>query len=191
MNVDWKDPGDAGRLRELILHEPSAKQRDRYRVVLLAGEGLGEQGELKRAADRGGGQRSRQFVDQWGRPLPQRRNRRLWVPNTPARAAASKLTIRESNRNWARCSTPGLPPAHEGLAAYNGPILCEKIAARFGKVYSLPGCLFATLHRLGYNDLMPRTTHPDTDPATLEVFKKKSSPRSWIRSGPPTPTSVS
>ena len=82
------------------------------------------------------------------------------------------------------------PPAHEGLAAYNGPILCEKIAARFGKVYSLPG-VYSLLHRLGYNDLMPRTTHPDTDPATLEVFKKKSSPRSWIRSGPPTPTSVS
>ena len=30
------------------------------------------------------------------------------------------------------------PPAHEGLAAYNGPILCDKIAARFGKVWLAP-----------------------------------------------------
>ena len=47
----------------------------------------------------------------------------------------------------------------------------------------------ALLHRLGYNDLMPRTTHPDTDPAERAAFKK-SCPSVWISSKRPTPTSV-
>ena len=46
---------------------------------------------------------------------------------------------------------------------------------RFGKLYTLDG-VYKLLHRLGYNDLMPRTTHPDTDPAELEAFKKKCCP---------------
>lgn len=68
------------------------------------------------------------------------------------------------------------PTPEAQLAAYNGPILREKIQEHFGKLYSLPG-VYALLHRLGYNDLMPRTTHPETDPEVLEAFKKKRSPR--------------
>ena len=55
-----------------------------------------------------------------------------------------------------RCWKADRPPK-KGLAAYNGPILREKIQQRFGKLYSLAG-VYALLHRLGYNDLMPRTT---------------------------------
>src|SRR5438477_245906 len=65
MKVDWKDLADAKRLRELMRDEGNAKQRDRYRVVLLAGEGLGEQSELEREQIAGTVGRSRQFVDQW------------------------------------------------------------------------------------------------------------------------------
>jgi transposase len=67
------------------------------------------------------------------------------------------------------------PPEADGLAAYNGPVLRERISERFGKLYSLPG-LYALLHRIGYNDLMPRTTHPGSSPAAREEFKKKSCP---------------
>jgi hypothetical protein len=48
MKAEWKDPGDAKGLEELIAREKQAKQRDRFRVVLLAGRGLGEQKELSR-----------------------------------------------------------------------------------------------------------------------------------------------
>ncbi len=40
------------------------------------------------------------------------------------------------------------PAREEGIAAYNGPILREKIKERFGKVYSLDG-IYKLLHRLG------------------------------------------
>ena len=65
MKVDWKDPADAERLRVLMNGESDAKQRDRYRVVLIAGAGLGEHRELEREAIAQTTNRSRQFVDQW------------------------------------------------------------------------------------------------------------------------------
>src|SRR5271154_5704339 len=129
MKVDWKDPADAERLRELIADASNAKQRDRYR-----------QGGIDAL-------------------VPKRQ------PGAPP-----KLTG-EQQRQLCAMLDAG-PDAQEGLAAYNGPILREKIEERFGKVYSLNG-VYALLHRLGYNDLMPRPNHPDTDPAVLDAFKKR------------------
>ncbi len=68
----------------------------------------------------------------------------------------------------------GPTPEENFLAAYNGPILQEKIPGTLASC-TRPNGLYDLLHRLGYNDLMPRTTHPDTDPAVLESFKKKTS----------------
>lgn len=186
MNVDWRDPDDAGRLRELALREAAARQRDRYRVVLVAGEGLAGQRNLTREQIAAAVGRSRQFVDEWvGRY--RKGGVDALVPKRQ-RGAPPRLTPQEQRELLAMLEAG--PSAEEGLAAYNGPILREKIAERFGKLYSLAG-VYALLHRLGYNDLMPRTTHPDTDPAALEAFKKKSSPRRSKRSRPPTPASVS
>ena len=181
MRVDWKDPGDAVRLRELIATEAQAKQRDRYRVVLLAGAGMGDQGECSREQIAAIVGRARQFVDQWVV-----RYRTLGLAGLHALkqpGAQPKLTPQQQQElvGWLERG----PTEEEKLAAYNGPILREKIQEHFGKLYSLNG-VYALLHRLGYNDLMPRTTHPDTDPAVLESFKKKSSPRRWIRSSKPT-----
>jgi transposase len=186
MNVQWKDQGDADRLRELIGAEDDAKQRDRYRVVLLAGSGLGDVPECEREQIAAIVGRSRQFVDQWvGRY--REGGLALLVPQKQP-GARSKLTP-EQQQELLQWLEEG-PSEQERLAAYNGPILREKIKERFGTLYSLNG-IYALLHRLGYNDLMPRTTHPDTDPAQLEAFKKKSSPKRWRRSGKPTPISAS
>jgi hypothetical protein len=81
------------------------------------------------------------------------------------------------------------PSEEEGIAAYNGPILREKIQERFGKLYTLDG-VYKLLHRLGYNDLMPRPSHPETDPAAMENFKKRNCPNVWISSKQPTPTNA-
>jgi len=185
MKVNWKDPSDAQRLRELIADSPNAKQRDRYRVVLIAGEGLAGQPELMREQIAATVGRARQFVDQW----VGRYRRGGLAALTPKRqpGAAPKLSAQQQQELCAMLEAG--PSPEEGLSAYNGPILREKIQERFGKLYSLAG-VYRLLHRLGYNDLMPRTTHPDTDPAVLEEFKKKNCRRSWWRCGPPTPASV-
>src|SRR6476659_2767549 len=65
MKVDWKDADDARKLAQLVAAEPKAKQRDRYRVVQLAGQGLGDQPELMREQIAAAVGRSRQFVDEW------------------------------------------------------------------------------------------------------------------------------
>jgi transposase len=176
MKVVWKVPGDADRVEELMVAETKAIQRDRFRVVLLAGEGLGEQAELEREEMARIVGRSRQFVDEWVG-----RYRRQGIPGLYAKkqpGAAARLAP-EQEQEFISWLEKG-PAPEEKLAAYNGPILREKIQERFGKRYSLTG-VYALLHRLGYNDLMPRTTHPDTDPAVLESFKKKSSPKRWPR----------
>ena len=171
MKVQWTDPDDAQVLRQLVAGEADAKQRDRYRAVLLAGEGLGDRPELTREQIAAGVGRSRQFVDEWVG-----RYRRGGVASLRPRkqpGAAPKLDAEEQDQ--LRAMLDAGPPEADGLAAYNGPILRERIRERFGKLYSLPG-LYALLHRIGYNDLMPRTTHPGSSPAAQDEFKKKRCP---------------
>lgn len=186
MKVNWKNPDDARRLGELVAAASSAKQRDRYRVVLIAGQGLGGQAELEREQIAATVGRSRQFVDQWVGRYRTGGIDALIPKRQPG--AARRLTEEQEAELCAMLESG--PPPDEGIAAYNGPILRERIKQRFGKVFSLAG-VYTLLHRLGYNDLMPRPRHPDTDPAALEAFKKKSCPSAWLTSGPSTRPSAS
>lgn len=186
MKVNWKDASDAQRLAERVAATSDAKQRDRYRVVLIAGAGLGDQPELEREQIAAAVGRSRQFVDEWvGRY--RKGGLGALVPK-PQPGATRRLTNEQEGQLCAMLEAG--PPPEEGIAAYNGPILRERIKQRFGKVYSLNG-VYQLLHRLGYNDLMPRPRHPDTDPAALEAFKKTSCRSVWLSSKPSTPRSAS
>jgi transposase len=186
MKVDWKDAADERQLAELGASTANAKQRDRYRVVLIAGRGLGDEPELDRERIAAAVGRSRQFVDEWvGRY--RRGGLAALVPRRQP-GAARRLTAGQEAELCAMLEAG--PPPEDGLAAYNGPILRERIEQRFGKVYSLNG-VYKLLHRLGYNDLVPRPRHPDADPAALAAFKKTSCRGGWTRSAPRTPTSAS
>src|SRR3954464_2789503 len=119
MNVSWKDASDERRLVELVAGSSDAKQRDRYRVVLIAGRGLGERKELDREQIAAAVGRSRQFVDQWvGRY--RRGGVEALVPKRQ-RGAAKRLSD-EQEAQLASWLDAG-PPPEEGLAAYNGPLL--------------------------------------------------------------------
>lgn len=186
MKAAWQEPDDAQRLRALVAAATNAKQRDRYRVVLIAGAGLGGAAELEREQIALAVGRSRQFVDQWVGRYRKGGIDALVPKRQPG--AARRLTDEQEAQLCAMLDAG--PPAEDGIAAYNGPILRQRIEERFGKVYSLDG-VYKLLHRLGYNDLMPRPRHPDADPAALEDFKKTSCPGGWLRSGPSTPASAS
>jgi transposase len=185
MKVKWRDASDEGRLTELVASTANAKQRDRYRVVLIAGRGLGARQELERERIAATVGRSRQFVDQW---VGRYRTGGIDAL-VPARqpGAARRLTDEQEAELCAMLEAG--PASDERIAAYNGPILRERIAQRFGKVYSLAG-VYKLLHRLGYNDLMPRPRHPGADPAAVDAFKKTSCPSVWIGSEPSTPASA-
>lgn len=186
MKVDWKDAADGPRLAERVDATRDAKQRDRYRVVLIAGLGLGDEPELDREQIAATVGRSRQFVDEWVGRYRKGGIDALAPKRQPG--AARRLTP-EQEAELCVMLEAGPPPA-EGIAAYNGPILRERIEQHFAKRYSLAG-VYKLLHRLGYNDLMPRPRHPDTDPAALEAFKKKSCRSAWLSSRLSTPASGS
>jgi len=186
MKVDWKDASDEQQLLELVAVTANAKQRDRYRVVLIAGQGLGDRRELEREQIASTVGRSRQFVDQWVGRYRKRGIDALVPRRQPG--AARRLSAQQEAQLCAMLESG--PPSAEGIAAYNGPILREKIEQLFGTAYSLAG-VYKLLHRLGYNDLMPRPRHPDTDPAALETFKKRNCRSAWRRSAPSIRTSAS
>jgi transposase len=186
MKVSWKTPGDARRLEQLVAGASNAKQRDRYRVVLIAGRGLGDQAELERTQIAATVGRSRQFVDQW---VGRYRKRGLDALVPRRQPGATRRLTPEQEAELCAMLESG-PAPDEGIAAYNGPILQEKITQRFNKTYSLAG-VYKLLHRLGYNDLMPRPRHPETDPAALEDFKKTSCRHVWLSSRSSIPTNAS
>jgi len=185
MNVQWKDAVDQQRLAALVDATRDAKQRDRYRVVLIAGQGLGARSELEREQIAATVGRSRQFVDQW---VGRYRSGGLdaLVPRRQP-GAARRLSAAQEAQLCAMLEAG--PSPDEGIAAYNGPILRERIEQRFGTAYSLAG-VYKLLHRLGYNDLMP-PRHPDTDPAALAAFKKTSCRSVWLSSKSSTRASAS
>jgi transposase len=186
MRVQWKDAGDEQRLVERIASTSNAKQRDRYRVVLIAGRGLGGDPELQRQQIAVAVGRSRQFVDQWvGRY--RRGGIDALIPK-PQPGATRRLTAEQEAQLCAMLESG--PAPQEQIAAYNGPILRELIEQRFGKIYSLNG-VYQLLHRLGYNDLMPRPRHPGADAAAVEDFKKSSCRSVWINSRPSIPRNAS
>jgi transposase len=186
MRVDWKNPDDAARLGALMARASGAKQRDRYRVVLIAGQGLGDRPELEREQIARTVGRSRPFVDQW---VGRYRTGGIDALVAKRQPGAARRLSGEQEAQLCAMLDAGPAPG-EGIAAYNGPILRERIEQRFGKVYSLPG-VYKLMHRLGYNDLMPRPRHPDTDPAALEAFQKRNCPGVWLRSGPSTRANAS
>ena len=64
------------------------------------------------------------------------------------------------------------PPRHEdAVCELRGADICQILEREFGARYTLGG-VYKLLHRLDYNDLMPRPQHPDTHPEVQEFFKE-------------------
>lgn len=148
----------------------NAKQRDRYRVVLIALEGVGgvEQERLQIASITG---RSRQFVDQWvGRyrtggidnlkPLKQ-------PGRKPHLSAQEQEALRE-------LLDQGPVEGVDGRSVFFGQDIRALIQRHFGKTYALSG-VYELLHRMNYSWLCPRPRNPKGDPSEQETFKKRSS----------------
>src|SRR3954469_4192085 len=123
MKMQGKDASDGQRLAALVNATRDPKQRDRYRVVLIAGQGLGDEAELFREQIAATVGRSRQFVDEWvGR---YRTGGIEALAPKPQPGAARRLSAEQEAQLCAMLEAG--PPPEEGIAAYNGPILRERI----------------------------------------------------------------
>jgi transposase len=168
MKVLLHYPDDLIELRRLTTTQANAKQRDRYRVVLIAAEGM-EGREIKREQIAAVVGRSRQFVDEWVKRYRKGGLGALKPRKQPGRA--SFLT--DPQKQQLKALLDGGPQEREDpRCVFFGQDIRQLIQRHFAKVYSLSG-VYKLLHELGYSWLCPRPRHPKGDPQEQEAFKKK------------------
>ena len=159
MQVVPLDPSDLGALRESIRAEVDARQRDRFRAVLLAAEGEAgrelEGGEIARRLAR-----SPRFVDQWvGR---YRRGGLAALRPRKARGRAARLAPERGAAFKARLLA-GPAAADGGVCRLGGADARRILLDEFGTAMTL-GSVYRLMRRLGLSCLRPRPRHRKNDP---------------------------
>ncbi len=157
MNVTAREPTDLDELRKRIRQEADAKQRGRWRAVLLALEGT-PTAEIMSKLDR-----SRNFVQHWVyfyRDHGLERVRPKKQPGQPQRLPHSQ-------------EQAFLQRVNNHTQILRGRDILRVLQEEFGVVYSLNGA-YELLHRLGYEPLRPRPVNPKKDPAQEEAWKRSA-----------------
>lgn len=171
MTIIPHDEADRTRLAELVRSETNAKQRDRYRAVLLTMDEVEREGD--EVAEMIG--RSPRFVDEWAARYRRGGLAALVPKKQPGRRP--KLTPDQEARLRARldaAARDGPPPA-DGVCTLRGKDVCRIVEAEFG-VRHTPGGIYDVLRRLGYSSLVPRPRHRKNDPAAMEQFVAERAP---------------
>jgi transposase len=161
MTVTLRDSEDREKFKELVASEKHARQRDRYRCVLLAMDDL----EGDEIAERVG--RSPRFVDEWAGRYRKGGLAALAPRKQPGRKP--KLTAEQDKKLKARLDAGALEK--DEVCSLRGKDICQIIEKEFGVVHTLGG-IYDVLKRLGYSSLMPRPRHRKNDPAAMEAFEK-------------------
>jgi transposase len=165
MTVTPHTPDDRVLLHQRMTHENNAKQRDRYRAVLLAMDGL----EGDEIAGRVG--RSPRFVDEWAARYRKGGVAALTPKKQPGRPP--KLTAQQETALKARLDAG--PRGTDGVCTLRGKDVCRIIETEFGVVHTLGG-IYDVLRRLGYSSLVPRPRHRKNDPQAVKQFVERDAP---------------
>ncbi len=161
MEVALRSPGDLEELRRHVARERSAKQRDRYRALLLALAGLSTRVIQERLA------RSRAFVQEW---VYRYRDGGLDALCERPRPGQPTKLPREMEAAFQARLEAG-PREEDAVCALRGKDIQRILEQEFGVKYTLGGA-YDLLHRLGYSCLRPRPRHRKNDPALMEQWKK-------------------
>jgi transposase len=159
MTVTVHDASQVTRLRELVRLEVNAKQRDRFRAVLLAIEGeAGVELEGDQIAARLG--RSPRFVDQWLARYRQGSLAALYPKK--AKGRPRKLAADQEPVFKARILSG--PTADDGgVCTLRGQDALRILKREFGVEMKLSG-VYTLMHRLNLACLRPRPKHRKNDP---------------------------
>ncbi len=159
MQIKLHDPGDLTQLRQQSRQQRDAKQRDRYRAILLAVEGHDAPAVARTLG------RSRGFVQRWVYRYrdhglegiaPKRQTGR--PPNLPA-------TKEEPFKERFLAE----PTAADGVCTLRAKEAQRILQEEFGVEYTLPG-VYDLLHRLGLSCLVPRPRHRKNDPEQMQQW---------------------
>ena len=163
MHIKLHRPEDLTQLHQRGKQERDAKQRDRYRAVLLALDGH-EAPAIARTLGR-----SRGFVQRWAYAYrdhgleaiaPKRQTGR--PPNLPA---TQEELFKE--RFLAE------PTAADGVCTFRAKEAQRLLQEEFDVEYTLPG-VYDLLHRLGLSCLMPRPRHRKNDPERMQQWVEEA-----------------
>ena len=163
MQITPHHPEDLEQLRQYSHRQPNAKQRDRYRAVLLALEGH-EAPEIARTLDR-----SRRFVQRW---VYQYRDHGLQALG-PKRQSGRPSKLPATQYETFKTRFLADPTAADGVCTLRAKDARQILAQEFGVAYTLGG-IYDLLHRLGLSCLVPRPRHPKNDPAQMQRWQEEA-----------------
>jgi len=152
MNVRAHHPNDLKRLSAMSRKETNAKQRDRYRAVLLALEGQSTPAIMTTL------DRSRRFVQRWVYLYRDGGIDALCPKRQTGRPR--KLTGHEEAQLRERILAGAKP--QDAVCSLRGQDIRRILHNKFGVAYSLPA-VYVVLHRLGLSCLQPRPRHKKND----------------------------
>src|SRR4051812_22618173 len=159
MRVEDHDPLD--RLQEAAREHRNTRTWPRVQAVLLA-----KQGDTAPQIARALGV-SRRAVQAW--VAAYNRGGVEALPDRPHPGCAPTLPRHEEGRFRERLDGP--PRPGDEVCELRGTDIRRILEHEFAARYTLSG-VYRLLHRLGYNDLMPRPQHPETHPEAQEFFKE-------------------
>ena len=173
MNISPHQRSDLDELRRRIRRESNAKQRDRYRAVLLALEGK-MTAEIMDKLDR-----SKNFVQRW---VYIYRDHDLGAVRAKKQSGRPQQLPPEQQQAL-------LDRINNAEEILRGRDIVAILEREFGVAYSLNGA-YELLHRLGYEPLKPRPVNPKKNLADEQAWKD-SAPLLSRPCGKPTRTSTS
>jgi transposase len=159
MHIEEHDPLD--RLQEAARGCRNTRTWPRVQAIILA-----KQGDTAPAIARALGV-SRRAVQAWAATY--NRGGLEALPDRPHRGRTSTLPRDREAAFLERIEAP--PRPGDEVCELRGTDIRRILEQEFAARYTLSG-VYKLLHRLGYNDLMPRPQHPDAAPEAQEFFKE-------------------
>jgi transposase len=163
MNVKERVPGDAGRLERLIAAEARARQRDYYRIALLALRGH-EKEEVARLLSV-----AKSTVETWAYRYRDKGIDAL----RPKKRSGREPTLPRHRHEEFKARIQAGPREGDGVCTLRGKDAVQILNKEFGVEYSLNG-VYDLLHRLNLSCLTPRPKHEKNDPVAMEAFKQRA-----------------
>jgi putative transposase len=163
MLVQARHVEDVGELQRRVRGERNAKQRDRYRAVLLALQGEQTKSIMEKLG------RSRGFVQSW--VYVYRDHGLDAIRESPRSGKPPKLSVAQFAALREHLDQGPDPSA--GLSALRGPDVRRWLESQFGVTYSLSGA-YELLHRLNYAPLRPRPHNPKQDAQAVEQWRRRA-----------------
>jgi transposase len=159
MYIEDHDPLD--RLQEAARDCRNMRTWPRVQAIILA-----KQGDTAPQIARALGV-SRRAVQAWAADY--NRGGLEVLPDRPHPGRTPNLPHDQEARFLERLEVP--PRPEDEVCELRGADIRRILEHEFAAHYTLSG-VYKLLRRLGYNDLMPRPQHPDTDPEAQEFFKE-------------------